>query len=362
MVDRGATTVWESWEGIDEEGRPHDSLNHYSKGAVISFLHNYVAGITLLDGHPAYRRFRVEPRPGGGITWAEAVHDSPYGRIESSWHTDGESLRLTVTAPPGTVAEVVCRTGPVRDQGPGTVTYECGRRAAPSPGSHRVCRALTSRARHADGVRKGGTMSKTAIISVDGHVRASRSDYRNYVEKRFLDAFDAWARAEEEAGCARERQPERGARPDVAVGLGPPPEGHGEPGRRGRGAVPERAALPGEAGGRRGLVLRPRDRPPGPPRLQPLAGRLLRADARPPGRPGPHLVRRRRPGGGGHPLGQGARPRWRHDARPASRRDLLLRPGARPGVGRLRRGRPARSASTVGRARRPTGRRGSPPS
>ena len=104
---------------------PHESLNHYSKGAVISFLHNYVAGITLLDGHPAYRRFRVEPRPGGGLTWAEAVHDSPYGRIESAWHLDGSSLRLTVTAPPGTVAEVVLPDGTRRDQGPGTVTYEC---------------------------------------------------------------------------------------------------------------------------------------------------------------------------------------------------------------------------------------------
>ena len=62
MVERGATTVWELWEGVDTDGHPHDSLNHYSKGAVISFLHSYVVGITLLDGHPAYRRFRVEPR------------------------------------------------------------------------------------------------------------------------------------------------------------------------------------------------------------------------------------------------------------------------------------------------------------
>ena len=83
MVERGATTVWESWEGIDAEGVPHDSLNHYSKGAVVSFLHRYVAGIQLLDGEPAYRHFRVAPvAPGGGLTWAEAVHDSPYGRIE----------------------------------------------------------------------------------------------------------------------------------------------------------------------------------------------------------------------------------------------------------------------------------------
>jgi alpha-L-rhamnosidase len=125
MIERGATTVWESWEGVDDQGRPHESLNHYSKGAVISFLHNYVAGISLLDGHPAYRRFRVEPRPGGGLTWAEAVHDSPYGRIESAWRVEGSSLRLTVTAPAGTVAEVALPDGSVRDQGPGSVTYEC---------------------------------------------------------------------------------------------------------------------------------------------------------------------------------------------------------------------------------------------
>ncbi len=113
------------WEGIDEEGAPHESLNHYSKGAVISFLHNYVAGITLLDGHPAYRRFRVEPRPGGGLTWAEAVHDSPYGRIESAWHIRRSRLRLTVTVPAGTEAEVVLPDGSRRDQGPGTATYDC---------------------------------------------------------------------------------------------------------------------------------------------------------------------------------------------------------------------------------------------
>ena len=36
MIDRGATTMWERWEGIDEDGVPHESLNHYSKGAVVS--------------------------------------------------------------------------------------------------------------------------------------------------------------------------------------------------------------------------------------------------------------------------------------------------------------------------------------
>ena len=58
MIDRGATTIWEHWEGIDDDGVAHASLNHYSKGAVISFLHRYVAGIQLLDDAT-----RVSPLP-----------------------------------------------------------------------------------------------------------------------------------------------------------------------------------------------------------------------------------------------------------------------------------------------------------
>ncbi len=44
-------------------------------------------------------------------------------------------------------------------------------------------------------------MARAAIISVDGHVRASRSEYRNYIEEGYLDVFDAWAHAQEEAGA-----------------------------------------------------------------------------------------------------------------------------------------------------------------
>ena len=124
MVDRGATTVWELWEGVDDEGQAHMSLNHYSKGAVISFLYRYVSGIQLVDDEPAYRRFRVAPQPGGGLTWAEAAHDSPYGRIESSWRIRDDRFDLTVSVPSGTTAEVTL-PGETESshQGPGTQVY-----------------------------------------------------------------------------------------------------------------------------------------------------------------------------------------------------------------------------------------------
>jgi predicted TIM-barrel fold metal-dependent hydrolase len=43
-------------------------------------------------------------------------------------------------------------------------------------------------------------MNSMAIISVDGHVKASRAGYREYFETQYLDAYDEWAKAQEDAG------------------------------------------------------------------------------------------------------------------------------------------------------------------
>jgi alpha-L-rhamnosidase len=123
MIAQGATTVWERWDGIDDDGVPHESLNHYSKGAVISFLHRYTAGIRM-GGEPAYRTFRIQPVPGGGLTSAAAALESPYGRIESRWMVDRDLLRLDVTVPPGTTAEVVLPGRPARRAGPGRHRFQ----------------------------------------------------------------------------------------------------------------------------------------------------------------------------------------------------------------------------------------------
>ena len=117
MVDRGATTVWEEWEGVDGHGVPHASLNHYSKGAVASFLHRYVAG--LRPAGPGYRAFEVRPRPGGGISSAMARHISPFGPIEMSWRLDDRSMDLDLLVPPGTTATVALPGEAPRNAGPG---------------------------------------------------------------------------------------------------------------------------------------------------------------------------------------------------------------------------------------------------
>ena len=118
MIDRGATTIWEGWAGINDDGTVvESSLNHYSKGAVISFLHQYTAGLRLTE--PGYRRFVVQPRPGGGITSARTHHDSPHGRISVSWEIRDGAGRIDVVVPDGTEAKLLLPDGSVAHLSPG---------------------------------------------------------------------------------------------------------------------------------------------------------------------------------------------------------------------------------------------------
>jgi alpha-L-rhamnosidase len=105
----GTSTIWEDWDAVRPDGTASHSLNHYSKGAVVSFLHRYVAGLQIVE--PGYRRFRVAPRPGGGITWARTHHDAPSGRIEVAWELAGHDGRIVVTVPAGATADLVVPDG-----------------------------------------------------------------------------------------------------------------------------------------------------------------------------------------------------------------------------------------------------------
>ena len=103
-VKQGATTIWETWDGIGEDGTPKGSLNHYAKGAVGSWLYQVVAGIE--PAAPGYKRIRFQPRPGGGLNAACARYYSLYGEIASSWHIRDGTFTLAITVPANTTATV----------------------------------------------------------------------------------------------------------------------------------------------------------------------------------------------------------------------------------------------------------------
>ncbi len=110
-ITKGATTIWERWDGIKPDGTFQDagmnSFNHYAYGAIGDWLYRVVAGIEIDSGNPGYRHIIIRPQPGGGLSHASAKHQSMYGEIESSWKIENETFNLSVTIPPNTTATVV---------------------------------------------------------------------------------------------------------------------------------------------------------------------------------------------------------------------------------------------------------------
>ena len=127
-VTMGATTIWERWDSMLPDGSVNPgemtSFNHYALGAVADWMHRTVAG--LAPAAPGYRRIRVAPVPGGGLTRAGARLDGPYGRVAVEWQRAGDRLALTVTVPPNTTAEVRLPgpAGPVHQVGSGVHRFD----------------------------------------------------------------------------------------------------------------------------------------------------------------------------------------------------------------------------------------------
>ncbi len=118
-VTMGATTVWERWDSMLPDGsiNPGEmtSFNHYALGAVADWLHRSVAGLDYAE--PGGRHLRFAPHPGGGLTHAEARHDTPYGHASIRWERTGSTLNVVVHVPPNCCADVdIDGLPPTRDR------------------------------------------------------------------------------------------------------------------------------------------------------------------------------------------------------------------------------------------------------
>lgn len=131
-IKKGGTTVWERWDAILDDGAINDaplqmfrykkpknkggdgtqgmlSFNHYAYGAVGDFLYRRVVGIEAVE--PTYKSFVVKPEVGGGLTYAKAHTECPYGKIAAGWEIRDGKFELSVEVPCGTEANVIMPSG-----------------------------------------------------------------------------------------------------------------------------------------------------------------------------------------------------------------------------------------------------------
>lgn len=109
-VSKGATTIWERWDGIKQDGsfqNEHmNSFNHYAYGAIGEWMYQQIGGIQPSVSAPAYKEFVIAPKPGGGLTFANTAFESPYGKIVSNWKINAGKMTLEVQVPSNTTAQI----------------------------------------------------------------------------------------------------------------------------------------------------------------------------------------------------------------------------------------------------------------
>ncbi len=109
-VNLGATTIWERWNSVLDDGRisgtEMNSLNHYSYGSVMEYVYRDLAGIQ--GAAPGFGRVRFAPQPTARLREAECAYDSVSGEYASAWRVNADgTLTVKFRVPFGCTAEAV---------------------------------------------------------------------------------------------------------------------------------------------------------------------------------------------------------------------------------------------------------------
>jgi alpha-L-rhamnosidase len=115
MVNAGATTIWERWDGwTAERGFQSpwmNSFNHYSLGSVGEWLYRFLLGIDQEPGTAGFGQLLLRPHPGGSLDWARGSYRSVRGTISAGWRRDRGRFTFWAELPPNVTAAVRIPSG-----------------------------------------------------------------------------------------------------------------------------------------------------------------------------------------------------------------------------------------------------------
>ncbi|SHI02560.1 alpha-L-rhamnosidase [Clostridium grantii] len=107
QVNMGATTIWERWDSLLPDGSINsgrmNSFNHYAYGSIAQWLFEVVLGITPDNG---FQTFNIAPKPNPLLGFARGAIDTLYGRIQSAWEINEETITVSVSIPCNTTAKL----------------------------------------------------------------------------------------------------------------------------------------------------------------------------------------------------------------------------------------------------------------
>ncbi|RCX13884.1 alpha-L-rhamnosidase [Anaerobacterium chartisolvens] len=122
-VEHGATTIWESWGAIEEDGTVSTySYNHYAFGCVGEWMYREMGGLKAAE--PGYKKICVAPALDCGLLFARVSEHTPYGIASVDWKLENGKAEVKVEIPVNTTAEVILPGMDKIDIGSGFYVFE----------------------------------------------------------------------------------------------------------------------------------------------------------------------------------------------------------------------------------------------
>jgi alpha-L-rhamnosidase len=106
MVEQGATTIWELWNG-NTANPGMNSHNHVMLlGDLLIWYYEDLAGIRSAADHPAFKQIEMKPALPQGLQFVNAAFHSMYGPVGSSWKREAGRFTWNIKIPANTTALV----------------------------------------------------------------------------------------------------------------------------------------------------------------------------------------------------------------------------------------------------------------
>ncbi|MCM1143482.1 MAG: glycoside hydrolase family 78 protein [Blautia sp.] len=126
-VNLGATTVWERWNSLGEDGvisgTGMNSLNHYAYGSIADWMYRYMCGF-----HPTMGQdipMTIRPMPDTRFSFVKGRWESVFGTYVSSWHyEEGTGFQYEMEIPFNTIANVILPNGKKHRLESGTYRFD----------------------------------------------------------------------------------------------------------------------------------------------------------------------------------------------------------------------------------------------
>jgi len=128
MVEQGATTIWELWNG-DTANPKMNSHNHVMLlGDFLPWVFEDLAGIKTHKNYQGFKWLWMKPNPTEDLSFVKASHKTPAGWVKSEWHLENNIFTWNISIPEGSKANVLVPAKSLDD------IRENGRPATQTPG------------------------------------------------------------------------------------------------------------------------------------------------------------------------------------------------------------------------------------